>query len=160
MKKYFLLLCLAVVTLSSCLKSDPIPPPPPFDPVKQVAIDEDAIKAYLAIHPSITATKDSVSGLYYQIIKPGEGINPSGGAIVKVNYTGKFLSDSPFDSQTSFEIPLSGVIRGWTIGVPLIKPGGSIILIIPSRLGYANIPTNGIPANSVLVFNIDLISFR
>jgi FKBP-type peptidyl-prolyl cis-trans isomerase FkpA len=160
MKRYILLLSLAVVALSSCLKSDPAPQLPPFDAVKQAAIDEDAIKTYLTAHPSIIATKDSLTGLYYQIIKPGEGNNPSGGSTVTVNYIGKLTSDKPFGTETSVAITLSNVIRGWTIGVPLIKPGGSILLIIPSRLGYGNVPNGPIPPNSVLIFNIDLLSIK
>jgi len=159
-KKYFLLLCLLIITLTSCLKSDPEKQPVPTDPVKQAAIDEAAIKAYLAIHTEIIATKDTVSGLYYQIVTPGTGFNPSGGSTVTVAYTGKLLNDIPFDTSTSYTLALKDQMPGWIIGVPLIKPGGRIILLIPSRLGYGDQPYGQIPANSVLVFTIDLISIN
>jgi FKBP-type peptidyl-prolyl cis-trans isomerase FkpA len=159
MKKYFLLLGLAIITLSSCLKDDPQQQPVVADPAVQAATDDAAIKKYLAAHTDIVATKDT-SGIYYQIVTPGTGPNPSGGSTVTVNYTGKLLNDNPFDSRTSYQTSLSSVITGWTIGVPFVKAGGRIILLIPSRYGYGPYPNGPIPANSVLIFTIDLISFK
>jgi len=159
MKKYFLLLGLAIITLSSCLKNDPQQQTVVVDPAVQAATDDAAIKKYLAAHTDIVATKDT-SGIYYQIVTPGTGPNPSGGSTVTVNYTGKLLNDNPFDSQTSYQTSLSSVISGWTIGVPFVKAGGRIILLIPSRYGYGPYPNGPIPANSVLIFTIDLISFK
>lgn len=159
MKKYFLLLGLAIITLSSCLKNDPQQQTVVADPAVQAATDDAAIKKYLAAHTDIVATKDT-SGIYYQIVTPGTGPNPSGGSTVTVNYTGKLLNDNPFDSQTSYQTSLSSVISGWTIGVPFVKAGGRIILLIPSRYGYGPYPNGPIPANSVLIFTIDLISFK
>ena len=53
--------------------------------------------------------------------------------------------------------PLSGVIQGWQEGIPLFKEGGSGILLIPSALGYGSQSVGSIPANSVLIFDINLI---
>jgi FKBP-type peptidyl-prolyl cis-trans isomerase FkpA len=61
-----------------------------FDAAKQAAADDAAIQAYLAANTSITATKDA-SGIYYQIITPGSGANPTLSSTVKVNYVGKLL---------------------------------------------------------------------
>jgi FKBP-type peptidyl-prolyl cis-trans isomerase len=159
MKRYFLLLGLAIITLSSCLKTEQQKPPVVVDPAVQAATDDAAIKTYLAAHTDITATKDT-SGIYYQIVTPGSGPNPSGGSTVTVNYTGKLLNDNPFDSKNAVQTSLSQVIPGWTIGVPFIKAGGRIILLIPSRYGYGPYPNGPIPANSVLIFTIDLISIN
>ncbi|MBB6110465.1 FKBP-type peptidyl-prolyl cis-trans isomerase [Mucilaginibacter lappiensis] len=161
MKRYFVLLGLAIITLSACLKTDPQKPPVVVDPATQAATDDAAIKTYLAAHTDITATKDTTTGLYYQIVNPGTGpANPSGGSNVTISFTGKLLNDNPFDSEVNYQISLSGAIPGLTIGVPLIKKGGRIILLIPSKLGYGNVANGPIPPNSVLIFTIDLISIN
>ncbi|EHQ28105.1 FKBP-type peptidyl-prolyl cis-trans isomerase [Mucilaginibacter paludis] len=155
MKKYIIALLILVSGLSACKKSAT------FDPAKQAIEDDATIQAYLKANPSITATKDA-SGLYYQIITPGTGNNPTGSSTVTVNYTGKLLDGTTFDTTTgkkSLTISLKSVIQGWTIGVPLIKTGGRILLIIPSGLAYGNSSAGSIPANTVLTFTIDLISF-
>ncbi len=151
MKRYFLLLSL-FVGLSSCKKDS-------FSATKQAAIDDGLIKAYVGTN-SITAIKDP-SGVYYQIIKAGTGGYPSANATVTVNYNGKLLNGSVFVPPNNFSSPLSALIKGWQIGIPLINTGGRILLIIPSALGYGNSsPDASIPANSVLVFTIDLVSFN
>jgi FKBP-type peptidyl-prolyl cis-trans isomerase FkpA len=162
MKKYFLLLGLLVVTLTSCLKlsNQETTQPTPVDPVIQAKADSLAITAYLAANPSITAKRDSASGLYYQIITPGTGTNPTANSVITVAYTGKLLNGTQFDSQASYTQALSGLIPGWIIGIPFIKTGGRILLIVPSALGYGNQLIGQIPANSVLVFTVDLISFN
>lgn len=156
MKKLSVILLTICIAFASCKKNTP------FDPAAQAVADDAAIQAYLKANPSITATKDA-SGLYYQIITPGTGNNPTSSSTVTVNYTGKLLDGTTFDTTTgkaSLNISLKSVIQGWTIGVPRIKPGGRILLIIPSGLAYGNNATGSIAANSVLIFTIDLISFN
>ncbi|MDN5284483.1 MAG: hypothetical protein JWR38_757 [Mucilaginibacter sp.] len=165
MKKYFLLLSLFAVTLTSCLKNNsdvqPTDSTVVVDPVKQAAADSVLISAYLTANPTIKAKKDTASGLYYQILTPGTGTNPTVNSTVTVSYTGSLLNGTQFGSGTGFTTLLSGLIPAWQIGVPLIKTGGSILLIAPSRLGYGNTsPAASIPANSVLVFTINLTSFN
>jgi len=155
MKKILLLLFAPLLILSACSKKDDTN----VDPVKQAAADDVTIKTYLAAHPEITATKDA-SGLYYQIITPGTGANPTATSTVTVNYTGKLLNGTTFDTGTAFTSSLSSLITGWKIGIPLVKAGGRILLIIPSGLAYGSQATGSIPANSVLLFTIDLTGFR
>lgn len=152
MKKYLLLICLIVTGISSCKKTGS------FDAAKQAATDDTLIKAYISAN-NIAATKDP-SGLYYQVINAGTGAYPSVTSTVNVNYTGKLLDGSVFAPTANLSSPLSGLIKGWQIGIPHMNAGGRILLIIPSTLGYGNSsPGAGIPANSVLVFTIDLLSF-
>jgi FKBP-type peptidyl-prolyl cis-trans isomerase len=164
MKKYFLLLSLFAVALTSCLKTTSDVQPTGtvvVDPVKQAAADSVLISAYLTANPTIKAKKDTTTGLYYQILTPGTGTNPTVNSTVTVSYTGSLLNGTQFGSSTGFTSSLAGLIPAWQIGVPFIKTGGSILLIVPSRLGYGNTsPGTGIPANSVLVFTINLISFN
>jgi FKBP-type peptidyl-prolyl cis-trans isomerase FkpA len=159
MKRYFLLLGLAIITLSSCLKDDPQKPPVVVDPVVQAATDDAAIKTYLAAHTDITATKGT-SGIYYQIVTQGTGANPTPGSTITVDYTGKLLNDIPFTAQTSITSKLANSFPGWIIGLPWLKAGGRIILIMPSRYGYGNQDYGQISANSVLFFTIDLKSVQ
>jgi FKBP-type peptidyl-prolyl cis-trans isomerase FkpA len=152
MKRYLLVFSLLIIGCSACKKEAK------FDAVAQAAKDETAIQAFLAANPSITATKDA-SGIYYQVITPGSGANPTLSSTVTVNYVGKLLDGSQFDKGTGTTYPLSGFIQGWQKGIPFLKPGGRMLLIVPSALAYGNSsPGAGIPANSVLMFTIDLLS--
>ncbi|NHA07644.1 FKBP-type peptidylprolyl isomerase [Mucilaginibacter sp. HC2] len=154
MKKILLLLFAPLVILSACSKKDSN-----VDPAKQAAADDATIQAYLKAHTEINATKDP-SGLYYQIITPGTGANPTVSSTITVNYTGKLLDGTTFETGTAFTATLNGLITGWKIGIPLIKPGGRILLLIPSGLAYGSQANSGIPANSVLQFTIDLTGFK
>lgn len=140
-----------VLVLGSCSKDN-------FDAEKQAAKDDSLIVDFIAKN-NITAIKHS-SGLYYQVIVPGTGVSATAASTVSVNYEGKLLNGNQFDKSTqAITFPLTNVIPGWTIGVPLVKAGGSIRLIIPSALGYGNqSPGAGIPKNAVLDFTIELIN--
>jgi len=150
MKKYFLLLIFLTIAIASCKKEAS------FNATTQAATDDALIQAYISAN-NITATKDP-SGLYYQVITPGTGAYPNAASVVNVNYTGKLLNGSVFAQSANLSSSLSTLIKGWQIGIPHINTGGRILLIIPSALGYGNSsPGNGIPANAVLVFTIDLL---
>src|ERR1700761_4175712 len=94
MKRYLLITCFFIAALSGCKKDTP------FDPVKQAATDDAAIQAYIKAN-NITATKDP-SGVYYQIITPGDGAYPNVNSTITVNYTGKLLNGTVFDTETAF----------------------------------------------------------
>lgn len=150
MKKYLLLLAILVTVFSSCSKDS-------FDPAKQATKDDAAIQAYISAN-GITATKDP-SGVYYQVITPGTGTYPTASSLITVNYTGKLLNGTVFDSGTLHSVALNTMIPGWIYGLPHINTGGRILLLIPSALGYGNSTQGSIPANSVLVFTVDLTGF-
>lgn len=92
-----------------------------------------------------------------------KGTGPAAAATstVTVNYVGVFYKggkefDSSWKRGTTAQFPLSGVIQGWQQGIPGMKVGGRRELIVPAALAYQNHPQPGIPANSALVFVIDL----
>jgi FKBP-type peptidyl-prolyl cis-trans isomerase len=153
MKKHILILSIFLIAFASCKKAAT------FDAAAQAAKDETAIQAYLAANPNISATKDA-NGVYYQVLTPGSGANPTSSNTVTVNYVGKLLNGTQFDAGTGFKTALTAVIPGWTYGVPHVKAGGRILLIIPSALGYGNPGQGSIPPNTVLVFTIDLLSIN
>ena len=152
MKKIFLLLAFFTLVFSACKKDS-------FDAAKQAAEDDAKIQAYIKAN-NIEAVKDA-SGLYYQILTTGTGVNPTAASTVRVAYVGKLLDGTQFDTSTNFSSSLSGsLIQGWKIGLPYCKQGGRILLLIPSGLGYGNTAQGSIPKNSVLVFTIDLIQVQ
>lgn len=150
MLRYFALI-LIVVSFAGCAKKKA---------KKQAEKDEKAIQQYIADH-SLNATKGE-NGLYYVITTQGTGANPSLSSYVTVAYTGKLTDGSIFDQSTSagIEFQLSGVIEGWKQGIPYFKKGGKGMLLIPSALGYGVQGTSGIPPNSVLIFDINLIDVK
>ncbi len=97
------------------------------------------------------------SGIFYEIVTPGTGATASICSSVGVRYAGYLTNGSKFDeSTTTITFPLGQLIVGWQKGIPLIKSGGSINLYIPPSLGYGNRAVGTIPANSNLVFVIQL----
>lgn len=145
-------LFLIVGAFSSCKKE--------LSPEKQAAKDDALIVEFIAKN-SIVAVKHS-SGVYYQIISDGSGARPTLANEVTVGYTGKLLNGNVFDkSNPTATFALNRLIVGWQVGVPLIKKGGSIRLIVPSGLAYgSSSPGLGIPKNAVLDFTIDLIDVK
>lgn len=107
------------------------------------------------------------SGLYYIETQAGTGDFPQKGNTVTVHYTGTLLDGTKFDSSYDrndpfkFVLGAGRVIKGWDEGIALMKKGGKATLIIPPRLGYGSREIPGvIPANSVLIFEVELIDFE
>lgn len=133
---------------------------------KQGLVDENLIKEHLAKN-KIKATR-TASGLYYTITKEGAGVKAEPKQKVSVNYTGMLLNGDKFDSNMlpefnhmepfQFMLGTGSVIKGWDEGIALLKKGGKATLYIPSPMAYgAQSPSPKIPANSVLVFDVELL---
>lgn len=151
--KYSFLALIAVLFMS-CSKDEP--KEQPF--VDYTVQNEAQIKDYIAKN-NLVATRTS-RGLYYVITEAGTGKQPSITSNVTVAYKGYYTDKKIFDQSkdSGLSFNLQGVIKGWTEGIPFFKEGGSGILIIPAHLGYGSYDYNGIPAGSVLVFDIKLIT--
>lgn len=99
-------------------------------------------------------------------ISEGSGDEVQPGATITAHYTGALIVDGTiFQSSHDFgepvTFPLNGVIQGWTQGVPGMKVGGIRRLVIPAEMAYgANSPSPNIPANSDLVFDIELVAIE
>ncbi len=107
-------------------------------------------------------TKTTQSGLKYQIIKLGAGVNPKASDSVTVHYSGWLTDGTSFDSSVERGQPatfgLNQVIGGWTEGVQLMQPGAVYRFEIPSALGYGDRGSPPkIPGGATLVFEIELI---
>ncbi len=106
--------------------------------------------------------QDAVAELVITDVVVGDGDEVPQGATITAHYTGALVSDgtifqSSHDFGDAITFPLSGVIAGWTQGVPGMKVGGTRRLIIPAQMAYgASSPAPNIPPNSNLVFDIEL----
>ncbi|HLO89848.1 MAG: FKBP-type peptidyl-prolyl cis-trans isomerase [Chloroflexota bacterium] len=121
-------------------------------------IDDKIIRDYLN-EANLSAHKTS-SGLYYLINIPGNFPKPSTNSNVTVNYKGYLINHQVFDSTENnnpVTLPMTNVIEGLREGLQLFGEGGKGILFIPSHLGYGSALLPGIPANSILIFEIHLI---
>jgi FKBP-type peptidyl-prolyl cis-trans isomerase FkpA len=154
-KNLVMLSLIMMFTLASCMKKDD------FDPTVQAGLDDALIVKFIA-NKNITAIKHA-SGIYYQILSSGSGSTTySASTIVTAKYTGRLLDGTVFDQTTTqpLNFPLGNVIVGWQIGVPLIKKGGKIRLLIPSGYGYGQGGSGKIPSNAVLDFDIELVDVQ
>jgi FKBP-type peptidyl-prolyl cis-trans isomerase len=110
--------------------------------------------------------KTTPSGLKYQVLKSGTGIvSPKATDTVNVHYHGTLLNGTVFDSSVErgqpISFPLNRVIPGWTEGLQLMKVGDKFKFEIPPDLAYgANSPSPKIPANSTLVFEVELLGIQ
>ncbi len=121
------------------------------------------IKEYLAAK-GLKATQATQSGVHYVMEKEGAGGSPTVADEVTCHYKGTLLDGTEFDSSygrgTPATFKLSQVIKGWQEGIPMLKKGGKGILLIPSELAYGSNARPKIPANSVLVFEVELLDFN
>lgn len=143
-----------------------------YSKAKQNAKEEKEIKEYIDKN-KLTTTK-STSGVYIAVTKEGTGDQPKTGDIVSVNYTGKLLDGTVFDSNQdttlrpgmplqplTFPVGQGRVIPGWDEGIAQLKKGSQATLVIPSSLAYG---VDGSPPmiqpNSVLVFTVELLDIK
>ena len=127
----------------------------------QSAIDREKILQYLADN-NITNAVEDPSGIFHVIDQPGSGGHPNLASTVIVKYKGYFLDKTVFDQTDpgkTIEFPLFNLIQGWQIAIPLLQKGGKGTFWIPSELGYGSNPPGGIPADAVLIFEIELVDF-
>jgi FKBP-type peptidyl-prolyl cis-trans isomerase len=119
-----------------------------------------------ALNENYKDAKITPSGLRYIMSAEGSGANPTATSKVTVHYTGTLLAngkkfDSSIDRGQPATFGLNQVIKGWTEGIQLMKPGGKCKFIIPSDLAYGDQGYPGvIPPKSWLVFDVELISFE
>ena len=103
-------------------------------------------------------------GLQYQVVRsgPATGLRPQLGDEVKVNYEGKLVDGTVFDSSyqrgVPADMPLKGLIKGWQEALQLMRPGDEWILYVPPNLGYGDEGAGGaIPPGAALIFRIELL---
>jgi FKBP-type peptidyl-prolyl cis-trans isomerase len=132
---------------------------------KKSAENLAAGRAFLASNLKKAGITATASGLQYEVLSPGSGPKPLASDMVKVNYEGKLLDGTVFDSSIARNepatFPLDGVIPGWTEGVQLMPVGSKYRFFVPSELAYGEQGAGDvIEPNSVLIFEVELLSIE
>ncbi|ERJ59970.1 FKBP-type peptidyl-prolyl cis-trans isomerase [Sphingobacterium paucimobilis] len=113
------------------------------------------------LNPNIKVTDE---GVQYEVLVQGEGAQPTASDEVLVHYLGTLPNGDKFDSTYDRNEPLSlrltGVIKGWQIGIPLMKVGSKFRFFIPYNLAYGERGTGGIPPFSPLIFEVELLEIK
>ncbi len=119
--------------------------------------------AWLAENGKKPGVKTTASGLQYEVLATGAGQQAAMGKTVTVHYTGTMLDGTEFDSSVKrgqpadFPLNPGGLIQGWLEAIPMMKEGDRWKLYIPSDLAYGERGNRGIPPNSLLIFEVELI---
>jgi FKBP-type peptidyl-prolyl cis-trans isomerase FklB len=119
---------------------------------------------FLAANKSKEGVKTTESGLQYKVLKEGSGAQPKSSDTVTVNYRGTLVDGTEFDSSYKrgqpATFPVGGVIKGWTEALQLMKVGSKFQLSIPANLAYGEQGRPGIPPNSLLIFEVELMDVK
>ena len=123
-----------------------------------------AVKEFMERNAHAPGVVTTASGLQYKILAAGDKKAPpiSPTDTVTVDYRGKLLDGTEFDSSYSRGVPatfpVNGVIRGWQEALVLMKPGAKWQLFVPPELGYGQRSQAKIPAGSLLIFEVNILS--
>lgn len=110
--------------------------------------------------------KTTPSGLKYAIVKEGTGDYADSGQVVTVHYSGYLQNGTMFDSSVerdepfSFVLGMQQVMKGWDEGLRLMKQGSKVRFVIPPELAYGRIELEKIPANSTLIFDVEMLDIQ
>lgn len=141
----------------------------PFDHYAQYKIDSLIIEDYVEenqLDAYYVRYGDDKTGVMIDITEEGtEKVDeyPNSRSVVTVKYKGYLTDGTVFDETKEdavFTYPLSSLIGGWQLALPEMTRGDKATILVPSFYGYQNNAVAGIPANSVLIFDIELIDFR
>lgn len=153
MRPVSLVLVLTLLAAPACLTEES-----PADP------DLATITYAAELGVDIAASTRVSGGTYYRDLTPGDGEVIATGQVLNVRYVGWLSNGVKFDERTlgmepyQFTLGTTGLIRGWNAGVPGMRVGGLRQLIIPPSQGYGQGGSFGVPPNSVLVFNVHVLS--
>lgn len=156
MKKYLRFIFLIFIAFVACEEEI-------LTPEEQAQRDEELIQAFIAEN-NLQGVEKTDGGVYYVITEKPSSIGsfPTRSSNVKVAYVGTLLDGTEFDRGDCFETPVDGnIISGWSEGLVVFKKTWKGKLIIPSALAYGRASRGEvIPANAVLVFDMEMLSFE
>lgn len=154
----------AALTLGACATAVAPPAAAPVaytgTPQQQWEQGQAAYEAWSARRPGWTVTP---SGLQAHRVKAAKGsaARPAPDAVVTIHYVGRFIDGREFDSSRArgepATFPLPRLIKGWQEGVPMMRVGETWEFVIPAKIAYGERYRDPIPANSTLLFEIELI---
>jgi len=120
--------------------------------------------AYLGKNKKKKGVKVTDSGLQYEVLKRGSGSKPKITDKVEVHYHGTLIDGRIFDSSVNrgqtTTFPINGVIKGWQEAIPMMKKGAKWRITIPPEIAYGVQGRPGIPPNSALIFEVELIDIK
>lgn len=127
---------------------------------KATTIDSIDLETYL--FNNNIQTKQTEEGLHYRIDVRGSGDYPKPGDYVMINYVGRLLDGSEFDTSEEepfvFQLGYRQVIRAWEFGIPLFQVGSKGTLFVPPHLGYGQAGAGKVvPPNAVLIYDIEVL---
>ncbi|PZR24660.1 MAG: FKBP-type peptidylprolyl isomerase [Citrobacter freundii] len=158
MKKILALALVFTVLFAGCSKDDD---KCTYDTCGLKAPDAEiaAVQAHIT-SKGITAEKHC-SGVFYTLENAGTGKNPTPCSNILIKYKGYLTDGTVFDQAANpVAFNLGGLINGWRSVLPIVKAGGRIVLYIPPSLGYGSRASGPIPANSIIIFEIDLVDVQ
>jgi FKBP-type peptidyl-prolyl cis-trans isomerase FklB len=121
-------------------------------------------EAFLAENAKKEGVKTLPSGLQYKVLREGTGPNPKAADTVTVQYRGILVDGTEFDSSYSRREPSTmhvfGMIPGWAEALQLMKAGAKWQIFVPAKLGYGERRQGRIPPNSVMIFELELLSVQ
>jgi FKBP-type peptidyl-prolyl cis-trans isomerase len=151
MKSPLVIALVATLALAACAKPAPAP-------------DFSAAgKAFLTKNAHVAGVITTPTGLQYRVLHsgPATGLRPKLADEVKVNYEGKLLDGTVFDSSyqrgSAVVMTVRELVPGWREALQLMRPGDEWLIYLPAKLGYGDKGVGPIPPGSVLVFKLDLI---
>ena len=126
--------------------------------------NKKAADAFLAKNKTAKGVTATASGLQYTIERAGTGPTPKETDVVKVNYRGTLMDGTEFDSSYKrgepATFPVNRVIKGWIEALQMMKAGSKWKLFIPPDLAYGENGQPGIPPNSLLIFEVELLGIE
>jgi FKBP-type peptidyl-prolyl cis-trans isomerase len=149
-------LSLSVLSLAGCGSDQPTAP--------AATIETTTFAPALGVN--LANSTKTTSGLYYRDIVIGTGAAVAPGQTLAMHYTGWLTNGTQFDTNGPNDVPFpfvlgtGNVIAGWHLGIAGMRVGGQRQLIIPPSLGYGAQGAGTIPGNSILVFNVTVVSAK
>jgi FKBP-type peptidyl-prolyl cis-trans isomerase FkpA len=117
------------------------------------------IEAYLKKNNK--ACERSSSGLYYNIIEQGEGREIKYGDRIAFTYKGELLDGTVFDKRTKpIEFDVDILIAAWKEAMLMLNEGGKAYIVAPPHLGYGTHELSDIPANSIIVYTLEVVKVK
>ena len=157
-----IVVCASALVLAGCTDTKKADHSNAADHAKKPAASAEAKSESPAAAAPVGKEMTTASGLKYEILKAGTGKTPGPKNTVTVHYAGTLTDGTEFDSSykrgAPATFPVGGVIKGWTEALQMMKEGAKWKLTIPPNLAYGARSVGKIPANSTLVFDVELIS--
>ena len=131
---------------------------------KRPELNKKKAEKFLAENAKKPNIKTTKTGLQYEVLKDGTGAMPKTNDTVSVHYRGTLMNGTEFDSSYKrnqpAEFPVTGVIKGWTEALLMMKTGSKWKLYIPPDLAYGEQGRPGIPPNAPLIFEVELVAIK